>query len=80
MKHSNGLDWFVGAILVIGGINWGMIGLFDVNLVSALFGEMTTLARIVYVLVGLSAFYIALSALFATTNERTHDSVLQQKI
>ncbi len=42
------------AITIIGAINWGLIGLFDFNLVEFLFGDMTLLSRIVYVLVALS--------------------------
>ncbi|MBA2635558.1 MAG: DUF378 domain-containing protein, partial [Sphingomonas sp.] len=44
-------------LLIVGGLNWGLVGLFDFNLVSALFGEMSMLSRIVYGLVGLSALY-----------------------
>lgn len=42
-------------LLLIGGLNWGLVGAFDFNLVSFLFGEGTLIARIVYMLVGLSA-------------------------
>ena len=42
-------------LLIVGGLNWGLVGLFDVDLVAALFGEMSLLSRIVYVLVGISA-------------------------
>lgn len=44
-------------LIIVGGLNWGLIGAFDFNLVGALFGDMTPLARIVYILVGLSAIY-----------------------
>ncbi|MEX2454798.1 MAG: DUF378 domain-containing protein [Rhodospirillaceae bacterium] len=45
-------------LLIIGGINWGLIGLFDLNLVAAIFGgEGSVLTRIVYILVGLAALY-----------------------
>lgn len=44
-------------LLIVGGLNWGLVGLFDFNLVTALFGEMSTISRIVYVLVGLSALW-----------------------
>ncbi len=44
-------------LLAVGGLNWGLIGLFDFNLVSALFGNGTWLERIVYMLVGVSALY-----------------------
>ena len=51
------LDIIVGALLIVGGLNLGLVGLFDFNLVSAIFGEMTVLTRIVYIMVGLSALY-----------------------
>ena len=41
-------------LIIIGAINWGMIGLFDVNLVTLLFGEDSVLTNIVYALVGIS--------------------------
>jgi uncharacterized membrane protein YuzA (DUF378 family) len=44
-------------LVIVGGLNWGLVGLADFNLVSALFGDMSTLSRIVYVLVGLSAVW-----------------------
>jgi len=47
-------------LLIIGGINWGLIGLFQFNLVALLFGVNSLLSNIVYILVGLSAvFFIA---------------------
>lgn len=44
-------------LVIVGGLNWGLVGLFDFNLVAALFGEMSTLSRIVYALVGASALW-----------------------
>jgi len=44
-------------LLIVGGLNWLLVGAFDFDLVAALFGDMSPLARIVYVLVGLSALY-----------------------
>lgn len=49
-------------LVVVGGLNWGLVGFFDYNLVDALFGEGSALARVVYALVGLSAVYVAVSA------------------
>ena len=43
------------ALLIVGGLNWGLVGLFSFDLVAALFGEMSALSRVVYVLVGASA-------------------------
>lgn len=44
-------------LLIVGGLNWGLVGLFDFDLVAALFGDMSMLSRLVYVLVGLSAIW-----------------------
>lgn len=52
------IDWIAMALIIIGGVNWGLVGLFNFNLVAAIFGEMTTLSRIVYSLVGLSAVWM----------------------
>jgi uncharacterized protein len=47
------------ALLVVGGLNWGLIGLLNFNLVNALFGSVPALETLVYVLVGAAAVYIA---------------------
>jgi uncharacterized membrane protein YuzA (DUF378 family) len=49
----------LGALLliIVGGINWGLVGLVDFNLVAAIFGAGSMLSRLVYILVGLSALY-----------------------
>jgi len=57
MNRMNFIDWLTLILLIIGGLNWGLIGFFDYNLVSAIFGEMSTLSRIIYSLVGISALY-----------------------
>lgn len=44
-------------LMFIGALNWGLVGLFDVNLVNMLLGSMPTVERVVYVLVGLSALF-----------------------
>jgi len=44
-------------LIIVGGLNWGLIGLFSFDLVAAIFGEMSALSRIVYTLVGISALY-----------------------
>ena len=43
------------ALVIIGALNWGLIGLFGFDLVAAIFGEMSLLSRVVYTLVGLSS-------------------------
>ena len=44
-------------LLIVGGLNWLLVGAFDFDLVAALFGDMSPLSRVVYILVGLSALY-----------------------
>lgn len=44
-------------LIIVGALNWGLIGLFRFDLVAALFGEMTVLSRIVYSLVGISGLW-----------------------
>ena len=51
----NVLKWITYSLVIIGAINWGLVGAFNFNLVSFLFGDMSTLSRIIYVLVGLCA-------------------------
>jgi hypothetical protein len=51
------IDVFAAVLLVVGGLNWGLVGLLSFDLVETIFGNMTVLSRIVYILVGLSAVY-----------------------
>ncbi|WP_421725880.1 DUF378 domain-containing protein [Bauldia sp.] len=44
-------------LIIVGGINWGLIGLFGFNLVEAIFGAGTVLTTIIYIVVGLSALW-----------------------
>lgn len=53
----NALDWIAMVLLIVGGLNWGLVGLFDIDVVARLLGVMTTASRTVYVLVGLAAIY-----------------------
>ncbi len=46
------------AILIIGGLNWGLIALFDFDLIAVIFGQLSLLSRLIYGLVGLSALYM----------------------
>jgi uncharacterized membrane protein YuzA (DUF378 family) len=56
------IDIIAAVLLVIGGLNWGLWGLFEFDLVAAIFGgNTTTFARIIYVLVGAAAVYQAVS-------------------
>jgi hypothetical protein len=54
MAKLKGLDWLALILVIIGGLNWGLVGLFKFDLVAAIFGEMSTVSRIVYTVVGLA--------------------------
>ncbi len=41
-------------LMVVGALNWGLVGIFDFNLVSAIFGEVSTASRVIYGLVGVA--------------------------
>lgn len=51
------IDKIALILIIVGAINWGLIGLFRFNLVELIFGDMTVLARIVYTLVGISGLW-----------------------
>ncbi len=51
------LDKIALVLIIIGAINWGLIGFFKFDLVATIFGEMSTLSRIVYALVGISGLW-----------------------
>ncbi len=51
------LDSIVALLLIVGGLNWGLVGVFNFDLVAAIFGAGSALSRIVYAIVGLCAVY-----------------------
>ncbi len=55
-KGGNGVLWTIALVLlIIGGLNWGLVGLFGIDVVASLFGSMSAVSRLVYVLVGIAA-------------------------
>jgi uncharacterized membrane protein YuzA (DUF378 family) len=55
------VTWIAFWLLVVGGLNWGLLGLFGVDLVATIFGPGSVAARVVYAVVGLSAIYCAIT-------------------
>ncbi|MDB4938471.1 MAG: hypothetical protein JWP87_5443 [Labilithrix sp.] len=53
--HTAG--WIATVLVVIGALNWLLVGLFDVDIVATVFGRMSTLSRIVYTLIGIAGLY-----------------------
>lgn len=58
MKKLNTIEVISLVLVLVGALNWLLVGLFSFDLVATIFGEMTTVSRIVYVLVGLAAIYL----------------------
>lgn len=59
MQKLNIVDTIAIILVVIGGLNWGLVGLINLDVVAAVLGVGTFLSRIVYILVGLAAVYLA---------------------
>ena len=55
------LDYILLTLIIVGAINWGLVGLLRFDLVAALFGEMSSFSRIIYSLVGFSGIYTLFS-------------------
>lgn len=62
MTKLTSVDWVAIVLVVVGGLNWGLVGLFNFDLVATLLGDMSVLSRTVYVIVGLAAVYLAVTA------------------
>jgi uncharacterized protein len=58
MKKLNSSDWLALILVIVGALNWLLVGLFSFDLVAAIFGYTSIVTRIIYVLVGLSAIYL----------------------
>ena len=65
-----GLDYTLLTLVIIGAINWGLIGFFQFDLVAFIFGNLSWLSRIIYALVGLSGLYM----ISAYGRIRSHES------
>lgn len=67
------LDIITTVLLIVGGLNWGLFGLWNTDLVASIFGVASSASKIVYTLVGLSAIYqiVQLKCLCAGTENKT---------
>jgi len=59
INYMKAIDMVAAAFLFVGGINWGLVGLFNFDLVAWVFGNMSIFSRIIYILVAISAIYDA---------------------
>lgn len=62
MMKMTPLDWIAFLLLIIGGLNWGLVGFFEYDLVASIFGDLSAVSKVVYALVGLSALYLLFKA------------------
>jgi uncharacterized protein len=58
LMRMNPLTSIAFILVIVGALNWGLVGAFNLDLVAAIFGEMSIASRIVYILVGLSAVWV----------------------
>lgn len=58
MDNLNAVDWIVVILVIVGALNWGLVGLAKWNLVKAVFGPDSAISRAIYVLVGISGLYL----------------------
>jgi uncharacterized membrane protein YuzA (DUF378 family) len=58
MKEKSLVDWVALILVIIGGLNWGLVGLLELDLVQVILGSIPILMKLVYILVGLSALYM----------------------
>ena len=56
--NSRFFDYCCLVLVLIGAINWGLVGFFKFDLVKAIFGNMTVLSRIIYAIIGLAGLYL----------------------
>jgi hypothetical protein len=70
MKKMGTLGWIAFILVIIGALNWGLVGFFNWDLVEAIFGDMTTIARVVYALVGVAALYMLIAAMAGGEEEK----------
>ncbi len=57
MKQMGALDWAVSILLIVGALNWGLVGLANVNAVEKIFSFSDLVLKLVYALVGLAGLY-----------------------
>jgi len=62
VKNLNALDWIALILVIVGGLNWGLVGIFGFDLVAWIFASIYVVARIVYILVALAAIYMIIIA------------------
>lgn len=65
MPKMSALDWVAFVLVIIGALNWGLVGIASFDLVAAIFGAMSVISRTVYCLVGLAAIWMIIKPFVA---------------
>ena len=73
MKKTSVIDWIALVLVIIGAINWGLIGLAHFNLVEFVFGGLTIVTKIFYILVGVSGIILIYTAMKCCDHCKTKD-------
>jgi uncharacterized protein len=71
MSRLNPISWISMALVTVGALNWGLVGLFNFNLVNALFGSIPMIESAVYILVGIAALGMIYTAVSLSSRETT---------
>ncbi len=58
MHRLNALDFLALILVIVGALNWGMVGLFNLNVVSTIFADMNFVSNLIYVLVASAGLYL----------------------
>lgn len=58
MAKMSAIDWIAMILVIIGALNWGLVGIFGLDLVAKIFGGIPVLAKLIYVLVGIAGLYL----------------------
>ncbi len=69
MSRLSGFGWFCLIVLMIGGLNWGIIGFFNYNLVGQIFQAAPGVARLIYAIVGLCTLWVIGEVAFKTSEK-----------
>lgn len=71
--NSKFIDYTTLTIVIIGAVNWGLVGFFDFNLVNFLFGAGSLLSRIIYGIVGICGIYLI--STYGRINDLSHEAM-----
>ena len=71
---TNVLDYIALTLAIIGALNWGLIGAFNYNLVTEIFGDNSAISDIIFILVGLSGLYLLYTLSKLISNNSTYEA------